>query len=247
MRAINPHTLILVCLALLPGLHQGRAAQALPALTGPALLVSAGPADPGALIDPVASAWGQVQPERIALNRTPRIYDTEPPSELEIAEVEVRTARAGGKLMVHLSWRDATEDSAKLAPAPGTPTEGRFLKEPTEASNRFFDAASIMTPAPGRTGPATPSLQMGDAKDPVTIYYWNAARGPMLMNAMGRETTRRTGQSFPVRALYRGGSWNVSFELPDLAPGTPLAFAIWNGNQQDRDGRKYFSIWHWLK
>jgi DMSO reductase family type II enzyme heme b subunit len=88
---------------------------------------------------------------------------------------------------------------------------------------------------------------MGDQQDPVTIYYWNAARGPMLVDARGRETTRRTGQSFPARATYQSGGWSVSFELAGLPPGTPLAFAIWNGSQQDRDGRKYFSVWHWLE
>jgi hypothetical protein len=36
----------------------------------------------------------------------------------------------------------------------------------------------------------------------------------------------------------------VTLELPELPVGTPLAVAIWNGSQQDRDGRKYFSVWY---
>jgi hypothetical protein len=32
-------------------------------------------------------------------------------------------------------------------------------------------------------------------------------------------------------------------ELQDVPAGMPLAFAIWNGSQQDRDGRKYFTTW----
>jgi len=88
---------------------------------------------------------------------------------------------------------------------------------------------------------------MGDADDPVHIYYWNAARGPMLMDAAGRGTTKRTGASFAVHGAYEKGRWTVVFELPDLAAGTPLAFAIWNGSQKDRDGRKYFSVWQVLQ
>ena len=224
----------------------GQNASAAPTATL-ALTAQAVTADPGVLIDPDHAAWQSVQAKRIALNRTPRLFDTEPPSELEIPEVEVRLARAGGKLIARLTWRDATEDAAKWTPAPGAPAEGRFLKEPTEATNRFFDAAALMHPAEAGEGDKTPGLQMGDAHDPVTIYYWNAARGAMLMDAKGRETTRRTGQSFAARASYHGGSWNLCIELPDLHKGMPLAFAVWNGSQQDRDGRKYFSVWHWIE
>jgi DMSO reductase family type II enzyme heme b subunit len=208
------------------------------------LPVQAGTTELGALMDPGNAAWQSIQARRIALNRTPRIFETEPPSDLEIPEIEVRLVRAGSKLVVRLNWRDASEDSAKIGPPPDVSTDGRFLKEHSDATNRFFDAAAVMCPAAGKR---VPGLQMGDAQDPVTIYYWNAARGSMLMDARGRETTRHTGQTFPVRASYLGGSWNVSFELPELSQGTPLAFAVWNGSQQDRDGRKYFSVWHWLE
>ncbi len=212
-----------------------------------ALNAKALPTDPGVLIDPDYAGWQSVQAKQIALNRTPRLFETEPPSEMEIPEIEVRLIRAGGKLIARLNWRDATEDRAKLATLPGLPAEGRFVKEPSEATNRFFDAAAVMHPADAGGSGITPGLQMGDARDPVTIYYWNAARGAMLMDAKGRETTRRTGRSFQARASYHGGSWSVCIELPDLRSGVPLAFAVWNGSQQDRDGRKYFSVWHWLE
>jgi hypothetical protein len=245
MKFVVRHTIILACLAVPGVVSRIQAQEAVPAAFGPALAATAGPADARELADPADSAWQKIQPNRVALNRTPRLYETEAPSEPEIAEVEVRVARTGGKLLVRLSWRDATQDAAKLAQAPGTPMEGRFLREPTEETSRFFDAAAIMVPTAVKAA-ASPSLQMGDPRDPVTIYYWNAARGAMLMEAQGRETTRRTGQTFPARAAYQGGIWSVAFELAGLPPGAPLAFAVWNGSQQDRDGRKYFSVWHWL-
>lgn len=196
--------------------------------------------------NPDAPGWMQVPARIAALNRTPPLYDTDPPATSEIALVEVRLSRSGGKLLVHLSWRDATEDSATLAAVPSAPYEGRNLKEQTQSTDRFFDACAVMFPA-GTPGAVTPSLQMGDQSGPVTIYYWNAARGAMLMEAQGRGTTRRTGTSFPTFASYRAGTWRVVLELKDLPAGTPLAFAVWNGSQLDRDGRKYFTIWHWLE
>ena len=192
-----------------------------------------------------AAPWDQVPPHKIALNRTPPLYDTDEPASLEIAAVDVRAVRANGKLLVQMSWLDPTQDSAVLPEVPNTPPETRFHKLPTEAEDRFFDAAAIMFPA--KPGAVTPSLQMGDPDDPVHIYYWNAARGPMLMEAAGRGTTKRTKATFAAHGEYDRGRWTVVFELPDLASGTPLAFAIWNGSQKDRDGRKYFSVWQVLK
>jgi hypothetical protein len=192
-----------------------------------------------------SAVWDQVPARRISLNRTPPLYDTDEPASLEIPVLDVRVARAGGKMLVQMSWADPTHDSAVLPEVPKTPPETRFLKVPTEADDRFFDAAAVMFPT--RPGAVTPSLQMGDTGDPVQIYYWNAARGPMLMEAAGRGTTRRTGAPFAVHAAHEKGRWIVAFELPDLPAGTPLAFALWNGSQRDRDGRKYFSVWQVLK
>ncbi len=199
------------------------------------------------LLDPAAPAWQSTPVQRIALNRTPPLYDTEPPASLEISFVEVRTLRTANKLFVHLSWRDASADYADLPAVPDTPPEQRFLKEHTLGPERFFDAAAVMFPKDAPGGVVSPSLQMGDAQDPVLIYYWNAARGAMRMEAAGRGTTRRTGESFSARAVYVSGAWQVVMELPALPPATPIAFAIWNGSQLDRDGRKYFSVWHWLE
>jgi hypothetical protein len=210
---------------------------------GMSLRTTTSPARVEALLDPMSAEWSKITSQRIALNRTPRLYDTEAPSELELAFVDVRLARTEGKLVVQMIWRDPTQDTAEIAKLPSAPTEGRPQKELTEATDRFFDSAAVMHPVRLRDNDVWPSLQMGDAGDPVTIYYWNAARGAACMQAEGRGTTKRTGESFPAQALYRDGSWHVTMELQDVPTGMPLAFAIWNGSQQDRDGRKYFTTW----
>ncbi|MBZ5554903.1 MAG: hypothetical protein LAO21_19480 [Acidobacteriia bacterium] len=221
-------------------------AKAKPA-AGQALSVVASSATVEKLLQGEPSTWNQIAVKRISLNRTPPLYDTEEPAGLDIPTVEVRLARAGGNLLVQLSWRDATHDATALAEVPNTAPETRFRKVPTEADDRFFDAVAVMFPARPEAGAIAPSLQMGDAEHPVAIYYWNAARGALLMEARGRSTTRRTGQSFPAAGTYQNGQWSVIFALPDLPAGTPVAFAVWNGSQKDRDGRKYFSVWHLLE
>jgi hypothetical protein len=215
--------------------------------TAQSLSVAASPANADILLNGGPAAWNQIALKHVSLNRTPPLYDTDEPAALEIPSVDVRLARAGGKLLVQLSWRDPTRDATTLAEVPNTPPETRFRKVPTEADDRFFDAAAVMFSAKAGSGVIAPSLQMGDANHPVEIYYWNATRGPMVMQAQGRGTTRRTGQNFPANSTYQNGQWNVIFELPDLPTGTTVAFAVWNGSQKDRDGRKYFSVWQVLE
>jgi len=199
------------------------------------------------LLDPEGPAWQAVPPLRVALNRTPPLYDTDPPAASLISLVEVRALRSGGRLLIHLAWSDATQDATSPAAAPATPPETCFVKQDTAATDLFFDAAAVMYPTVSGDAAVTPSLQMGDPHNPVTIYYWSAARGALLMEARGRETTRRTGQTFSARGAHRAGRWQVTLALPDLPAGVPLAFAVWNGSQLDRDGRKYLSVWHWLE
>ena len=214
---------------------------------GQALSVAASSASAEILLHGGLTVWNQIAVKHVALNRTPPLYDTDEPATLEIPSVDVRLVRVSGNLLVQLSWRDPTHDAVTLAEVPGTPPETRFRKVQTEADDRFFDAAAVMFPAKLGSGAIAPSLQMGDAEHPVEIYYWNATRGAMVMQAQGRGTTRRTGQAFPVNSAYENGQWNVIFELPDLPAGTTVAFAVWNGSQKDRDGRKYFSVWQVLE
>jgi hypothetical protein len=217
------------------------------AAAGQQLLASSASATATTLLAPGAAEWKNATVQHLALNRTPPLFDTDEPAAPEIPTVDVRLLRAGGKLLVQMTWHDPSKDSAVLEPVPADKPEARFHKVPSEAGDRFFDAAAVMVPATPGAKASAPSLQMGDAGDPVDIYYWNATRGAMLMQAVGRGTTKRTGQTFPTQAQYESSQWSVTLELPDLPPGTPLAFAVWNGSQKDRDGRKYFSVWQILK
>jgi hypothetical protein len=214
---------------------------------GQSLSVAASSASADNLLNSGATAWSPIAVKHVALNSTPPLYDTDEPAAAEIPSVDVRVARAGGKLLIQLSWRDPTHDAVTLAEVPNTPPETRFRKVQTEANDRFFDAAAVMFPEKSRINGMAPSLQMGDAEHPVDIYYWNATRGAMLMQAQGRSTPKHTGKTFPATGTYQNGQWNVILELPDLPAGTPVAFAVWNGSQKDRDGRKYFSVWQILE
>ena len=194
-------------------------------------------------IHPDAAAWKSAATMSLSLQRTPPLYPTDAPAAVEVSSVQAQFIHAAGENFVRLEWADKTHDSAVL-PKAERAWQGEHLVTQSAATDRFADACAVMIPAKPVTGDLNPSLQMGDADHPVRIFVWDSTRGAAVMEATGRETTKRSGQSFPAQAQYANGKWSVTLQIADLKAGTPFAVAIWNGSQQDRDGRKYFTIWY---
>jgi hypothetical protein len=186
--------------------------------------------------------WNNAPGVELALQRTPPLYSTDIPAALEIQSVRLQLLDTGAKTLARLEWKDPTRDEAVLDKAKPNQWQSETKLAQSQATDRFFDACAVMVPA--KPGDVFPSLQMGDAAHPVTIYYHDSTRGAAVMDASGRGTTRRTGATFPAKGVYDGGRWSVVMELPRIAVGTPVSFAVWNGHQQDRDGRKYFTVWY---
>jgi len=195
------------------------------------------------LLDPAASEWKSVTPVALALHRTPPLYPTDAPAANDVQSVQAQILHSAAGKFIRLEWSDKTHDTAVLPKAERS-WQGDHLVTQSTATDRFSDACAVMIPAEPPTGELNPSLQMGDPEHPVHIFFWDSTRGAALMEASGRETTKRTAQSFPAQAQYSAGKWAVTLQVPGLKAGTPFAVAIWNGSQQDRDGRKYFSIWY---
>jgi hypothetical protein len=194
-------------------------------------------------LDPAAAEWKSAAPVVLALHRTPPLYSTDTPATLDVPSVQVQVLHGAAGNFVRLEWADKTHDTAVL-PKAERAWQGEHLVTQSAATDRFSDACAVMLPAKPVSGDLNPSLQMGDAAHPVNIYVWDSTRGPAVMEASGRETTKRTGQTFPAQAQYAAGKWAVAMQIPALQAGAPFAIAIWNGSQQDRDGRKYFTIWY---
>jgi hypothetical protein len=199
------------------------------------------------LLAPDGAAWKQALPTNLVLNRTPRIYQTEPIAERRLPQCEVRALRGGGRLYLRLQWDDTTENAPSAPPVrSGEGGEPKLLyKRPTGATATFADAAAVMVPDDW-TGPGFPSLLMGERHAPAKLYYWNASTGAEVLKSSGRATPQPIGQAVPHRARHTKAGWVVILELPDLPAGYPIAFALWDGQFADRDGLKFFSIWYVL-
>ena len=194
-------------------------------------------------LDPSAADWKSAAPMMLSLQRTPPLYPTDAPAAIEVPSVQAQFLHTNAGNFVRLEWSDKTHDTTVL-PKAERASQGDHLVTQSAATDRFSDACAVMVPAKPVTGDLNPSLQMGDADHPVRIFVWDSTRGAAVMDASGRETTKRTGQSFPAQGQYANGKWSVTLQVADLKAGTPFAVAIWNGSQQDRDGRKYFTIWY---
>jgi DMSO reductase family type II enzyme heme b subunit len=194
-------------------------------------------------LNPTAAEWKSAAPMALSLQRTPPLYSTDAPAAIEVPSVQAQFLHAAGGNFVRLEWADKTHDTTAL-PKAERAWQGDQLVTQSAATDRFSDACAVMLPAKSIAGDLNPSLQMGDADHPVRIFVWDATRGAAVMEATGRETTKRTGQSFPAQGQYVSGKWSVTLQIADMKAGTPFAVAIWNGSQQDRDGRKYFTIWY---
>jgi hypothetical protein len=220
--------------------------QALPPAAHLRIPIAESTAKEEALLGPDSDAWNQ-KPTNILLSRTPRIYQTEPAVNRTAPACEVRALHSGDKLYLRLVWDDATKNAPE-APPPLTGEAGdpkQLYKRPTGETSTFPDAAAIMVPEHW-TGPAFPSLVMGDTHSPAHLYYWNASRGAAVLTASGRTTPQPTGASFPYRARHAEGKWTLTLALPDQPEGYPVAFAVWDGAYGDRDGLKFFSVWYVL-
>lgn len=204
--------------------------------------------EPAALLDPADPAWHRATPTSILLSRSPRIYQSEPRDDRPAPSLDVSALHARGRLLLRLAWDDATRNAPEAPPVKPT-GEGQpeqFYKRPTGATSQFPDAAAVMLPDKWN-GPAFPSLMMGDAEHTTTLYYWNASRGTAALTASGRVTPQPIrGVTVAHRADHADGRWTLTLDLPAQPAGYPLAFALWDGQHQDRDGLKFFSIWYTL-
>lgn len=227
-------------------------------------------------MDPLDPVWEWIEAIRVPLNPLwPEPYP--------IPAVAVRALHDDVRLVLLLQWRDAVPDGAPVR------------------IEDFQDGVAVQFALNG----IPPFLGMGDAENPVNIWFWKAgwqetvagvhrdvrtvypsihvdveehsllyrtaaAAGNLIAappstpvedaNARGFGTLTAQPpehQNVHGAGVWRDGFWNVVFtrlldsgdpddvRLPREDP-VPVAFAVWDGQQGDRNGRKVISNWYLL-
>lgn len=189
------------------------------------------------LLDPAASLWRPAPPERLALQPTPLAAQ---PSEYVqvswrgrphglITALTVQAAHNGEALFFRLRWEDDTRDDA------------------ISDTDRFTDAAAVLFPTRGDA----PLTSMGSPQQPVNAWYWRPdLEEPLSVTAQGVGTAVRHREGgILAAAAYGEGGWTVVIGRAFAAggngavplrpgQGTKVAFAVWQGSNQERAGLK---------
>jgi DMSO reductase family type II enzyme heme b subunit len=196
------------------------------------------------LADGRASAWSNVEdnqislaPSPIALTESVSPYMSKSVGHGKVNKLSVRMTHNGTTLSIRLSWPDPDKDD-ELADL-----------------DQFTDAVAIMFPI----HPGASAITMGSSDKPVNAWYWKADEtDPFDVYAEGYATSqRRNGSSSGLRATgyHENASWTVVFQRPmrpDEASGehfavidhdldNAIAFAVWEGSNNERSGQKSVS------
>ena len=147
-----------------------------------------------------------------------------------------QAVRAGDQIYVRLAWTDRTANTA--------------IKD----TGQFADGAAVQFPVNGK---ASTTPFMGDANNAVNVWQWRAdgRTQSLLANGFGTATTVSL-QGLKSAAVRTDSGWAVvlhrslkvkSNEGASLSGrGTmPVAFAAWDGANQERDGFKAVTLEWW--
>lgn len=184
---------------------------------------------------PLATVWKKVPATQVALQPAfpghVAIVGT-PVTE----HLTVQAVSAGDRLFVKLAWSDHTANTT--------------IKDTAD----FVDGAAVQFPINGKED--TPPF-MGDPDNPVNIWHWSANGQTENLVAHGfGSATRVPSEGLKSAAVRTNNGWAVvvarSLRVnPDegvnlRGKGTiPVAFAVWDGENQERDGLKAVTLEWW--
>jgi len=151
-------------------------------------------------------------------------------------QLTAQAVRADGQLFVKLAWSDRTANTA--------------IKDAAQ----FADGAAVQFPVNGK---ATTTPFMGDPKSMVNVWQWRADGRTENLFAQGFGTaTRAPFEGLKSAAVRTDSGWAVVLARPlQVKPdegasfsgkgSMPVAFAVWDGENQERDGLKAVTLEWW--
>jgi len=189
------------------------------------------------LSDPTADGWSSVPASDVALASAPSGVPNADDTSIE--RVHVQAVRSGGQFYVRLQWADPTHNVS------------------AESPRQFVDAAAVQFPVDTSS---RPPIAMGGRDNRVNVWYWAGNGGTQELLAGGAgSTTAFPSPSVAANATYADGTWTVVYTR-DIESGSEsanrtdlgstdtldVAFAVWNGGNGERAGRKAVSEWHYF-
>lgn len=191
------------------------------------------------LASPTADDWDDVPPSDVALASAPSSVPNADDTTIET--VHVQAARSDQQLFIRLQWHDATRDVR--ADGPRT----------------FSDAVAVQFPI---NTSARPPIAMGGQRNMVNVWYWSGQSGTQELLAGGPgSTTTFSTPAVSANAAHQGSGANATWTVVyvrdlEASDGNrtslqtdgdlDVAFAVWNGSNDERAGQKSVSEWHYF-
>lgn len=191
-------------------------------------------------LDPDDAAW------QAAPATTVRVYPQNtmhlPGETAEAGTVTVRALYSAQELAMRFEWSDVSAENAR---GVGT----------------FADAAAVQWPVQYGPGVRLPYIGMGNPGEPVTLWLWRADGTAETLAAEGfGSLTAQASDGIQAKGAWKDGRWRVVFRRKLAAGGeycvrvdsakqglVPVAVAVWNGAQAQRNGAKQLSAWQVLR
>ncbi len=161
----------------------------------------------------------------------------------ELKRALVKVAYNNNEIAVYVSWKDDTPS-----------IQGKY------DTDSFGDGVSIEFPNKFGKGITLPYIGMGDTHHPVTVYLQKSVAGRdyqkvFVSEGFGSLTEiKEPGTDIAMKYNKRTHLWTAVFVRPlktensNLKAGlVPIAFAIWDGKFNERDGNKSLSRWKFIR
>jgi DMSO reductase family type II enzyme heme b subunit len=196
--------------------------------------IKVGQIQEGTLTDPTEAAWNSVPQAGIdvatAFPGHPSIV-----GEATATGLLVQAAKLGNELYIRLQWKDSSLDGER-------------------GIGKFADGVAVQFAADGSD--ETQPFMGGDGRR-VNIWYWNASKKAaenLVADGFGALTPAAI-QDVKASGDHADGTWTVVFHRTLKAQGDdnvpletkggtnlPIAFAVWNGANSERDGFKAVTL-----
>ena len=191
-------------------------------------------------VDARAPAWNRAETTRVFLYPQVTANPRNAPRSNLVAEVKALYSK--NELALSVEWPD------------GYAAEQRDI-------GKFADALALQFPIRYGAGLRLPYVGMGNPASPVGIWFWRADGQVETLAAEGfGSLTAQPSDGVQAKGRREAGTWRVvirrSLQVPptryavQIQPSrqglVPISLAIWNGEDNQQDGDKRLSSWHFL-
>ncbi|MEY4615434.1 MAG: hypothetical protein RJB66_394 [Pseudomonadota bacterium] len=199
-------------------------------------------------LDAQSTKWADIKGKNISLapQMTVLLNDKEANKAIKSnhkKELVVKAMTNSKDIGLYLEWSDESLNQAT-----------------TKETKSFGDSVAIEIPLKFGKGERLPYIGMGDEKAYVEVDMARSAEGKVIkshfVGAGFGSLTRRQATNHDMSLTYDSNKklWRAVIIRPimneknrEIEGLLPIAFALWNGANNERGGNKYLSGWHFIK